>query len=363
VDYLNYAGVAPSLSYGDYPDGQPFSRGVFYSPTPGATNRGQDVTVFINEWMADNTTLDDPDEPGLNFEDWIELYNPGPTPVDLSNFYMTDLLTTPTLWRIPNGTIIPAGGFLLVWADGEPSQNNISNHMDLHADFNLRAAGETIALFAADGSTLIDAVVFGQQTNNISRGRWPDGAGTFYFMTSATPRTNNFISGGNTPPSIAPISDKYVTFGQTLSFTVSATDSEVPSQTLTFSLQSAPEGANIGPGNGLFTWTPTQAQTPSTNSIIVRVEDNGAPPLSSTRSFTAYVVPPPRATLNRNGNMLSISFPTLAGRHYRVDYKDNLNAADWTVLQDNMTGTGADLTINETIGANPQRFYRIAQLD
>jgi hypothetical protein len=75
------------------------------------------------------------------------------------------------------------------------------------------------------------------------------------------------------------------------------------------------------------------------------------------------VVPPPRATVNRSGNNLSISFPTLAGRHYRVEYKNDLNAADWSILQDNLLGTGGNLTINETILAIAHRFYRIVQLD
>jgi hypothetical protein len=35
----------------------------------------------------------------------------------------------------------------------------------------------------------------------------------------------------------------------------------------------------------LFTWTPTEAQGPSTNQITVRVTDNGASPLSATASF------------------------------------------------------------------------------
>ena len=50
---------------------------MFYI-TPAATNNGTSapLTVFINEWMADNTAiLADPADG--QFEDWFELYNPG----------------------------------------------------------------------------------------------------------------------------------------------------------------------------------------------------------------------------------------------------------------------------------------------
>jgi len=361
VDYLNYAGVAPSLSYGDYPDGQPFYRRVLFTPSPGATNAARDITVFINEWLADNTLFDDPDEPGPNFEDWFELYNPGDTTVDLSGFYLTDTNANKTQFQIPNGTVIPAGGFLLVWADGEPGQNT-SNRIDLHANFNLRASGEFIGLYGPDGSP-IDEVTFGAQANNVSQGRWPDGAANHYFMNTPTPKAANIISGGNTPPNIAPISDKFVTLGQSLNFTVMASDTNVPAQTLTFSLPNPPAGATIGAGNGLFNWTPTPGQAPSTNSITVRVDDNGAPPLNTTRAFTVFVLSAPRATVNLSGNILSIRFGTQAGRHYRVEYKTNLNAVGWTILQDNLNGTGGELTVNDNITASPQRFYQIVQLD
>src|SRR5438128_11110530 len=39
----------------------------------------------------------------------------------------------------------------------------------------------------------------------------------------------------------------------------------------------------------MLTWTPTEAQGPSTNLITVKVTDNGAPQLSDTKSFTVVV--------------------------------------------------------------------------
>ncbi|MGV3538510.1 MAG: tandem-95 repeat protein [Rufibacter sp.] len=60
---------------------------------------------------------------------------------------------------------------------------------------------------------------------------------------------------------------------QAYTFTASATDADLPKQDLVFSLQNAPAGAQINASTGVFTWTPTEAQGPSTQSIVVRVSD------------------------------------------------------------------------------------------
>jgi hypothetical protein len=93
----------------------------------------------------------------------------------------------------------------------------------------------------------------------------------------------------NRPPVIPPLDDRATSSGNQLVFTVSATDPDVPAQSLTYSLGAgAPAGAAISVG-GVFTWTPTPAQSPSTNAIDVIVTDNGTPGLSATRRFTAIV--------------------------------------------------------------------------
>jgi hypothetical protein len=78
----------------------------------------------------------------------------------------------------------------------------------------------------------------------------------------------------NTAPVLAPIGNKTVNEGVELSFTASATDSDVPANTITYSLAagtgctgseicSVPSGASIGSSSGDFSWTPdfTQAGT------------------------------------------------------------------------------------------------------
>ena len=361
TDYLNYPAVGPDLSYGDFPSGQPISRQVFYSVTPGGTNSAQPVAVFINEWMAANTTfITDPAD--NHYDDWFELYNPGSLPVDLTDYHLTDNLSNPTQFRIPAGYSIPAGGFLLVWADSEIAQNS-TNDPNLHVSFKLEAAGEAIGLYAPNGFTPVDILTFTNQTNSISEGRFADGAATRYFMTTPTPGAPNTIGLVNTAPGLTAIGTRTLRLGQILAFTATAYDVDFPAQSLSFSLDSMPPGATISSG-GDFAWTPSPAQAPSTNLVTVRVTDNGVPPLSATTNFTIIVRLPPVAAISNNGSgQVSVGFDTIPGRTYRVDWKLNLDDPFWTQLAPPALAAGATLVVNDNIGANPQRFYRITQVD
>src|SRR5207245_7835560 len=74
-----------------------------------------------------------------------------------------------------------------------------------------------------------------------------------------------------------------------ITLTNKATDVDIPANILTYAIVSAPSGATVDSASGLFNWTPTEAQGPSSNSILVRVFDNGSPSLSATQRFTIMV--------------------------------------------------------------------------
>ena len=187
VDALIYTALPSDRSFGRFPDASPEGDQAFATLTPGAPN--DDTTpippVSINEWMAsNNSTLPDPADG--DFDDWFELYNASAGAVDLTGFTLTDDLSDPGQFTIPAGTSIAAGGFLLVWADDETSQNALGG--DLHVNFKLGAGGDSIGLFTPDG-TLVDSVSFGAQSADRSEGRWPDGTtgGGFFNQSAATP--------------------------------------------------------------------------------------------------------------------------------------------------------------------------------
>ena len=288
IDYLNYGFPGADKSYGAFPDATPAKRTRFYIPTPGGSNSDghPEVPVTVNEWMAGNTSTVTDSLDG-QFDDWFELHNASADPVDLSDFTLTDNLDNPDKWTIPTGTFIPAGGFLLVWADEQPEQNGYSS--ELHADFKLSLSGETLGLFAPNG-ILIDSVLFPPQTNNVSEGRWPDASTARYFMTTPTPGAPNIIDNPvNRAPVLNPISNAGVNEAVLLSFTATATDPD-SGQTLSFTLDpGAPAGSAINPDSGLFTWIPAESQGPGPYPITIRVTDDGQPNLSHARSFTVTV--------------------------------------------------------------------------
>ncbi len=143
--------------------------------------------LYINEFMAsnDNTITDNYGE----YEDWIEIYNPNDYPVNIGGFYITDDLTDMTAWQIPDNqpdsTTIPAGGFLLLWADKDTDQGV------LHVELKLSSGGEQIGLVAPNGTTFIDSLTFGEQTTDVSYGRKPDGSDNWQFFENPTPGASN----------------------------------------------------------------------------------------------------------------------------------------------------------------------------
>ena len=96
----------------------------------------------------------------------------------------------------------------------------------------------------------------------------------------------------------------------------------------------------------------------------MRVADSGSPSLEATRSFTVIVRLPPLAGISNNGSgQVSIGFDTIPGRTYRIEWKTNLEDPFWTQLGNTRMATGESLTVPDNIGANPQRFYQIIQID
>ncbi|MDB6030291.1 MAG: hypothetical protein JWM16_629, partial [Verrucomicrobiales bacterium] len=94
----------------------------------------------------------------------------------------------------------------------------------------------------------------------------------------------------NTPPLLAVIPVQTVNEGSLLSFTASASDSNVPAQSLTFTLAgNVPAGASIDPATGQFSWIPNEAQGPSSNYFTVRVTDNGSPALNAEQPVVILV--------------------------------------------------------------------------
>lgn len=113
--------------------------------------------VRISEFLASNAQSHPDIVDFSDYPDWIELENTTDQPVSLGGWYLSDDPARPLRWALPSTTVIPARGFLLVWADGKdafPGQTHPRGYWPWrnfvteghHANFSLSATGESIVL-------------------------------------------------------------------------------------------------------------------------------------------------------------------------------------------------------------------------
>jgi Flp pilus assembly protein TadG len=163
----------------------------------------------------------------------------------------------------------------------------------------------------------------------------------------------------NTAPSLAQVTDRIVHAGVTLLVTNTATDPDAPPQTLAFSFVQAPANASLNSSNGVFSWRPSVTQANTTNTVVVRVSDNGSPSLATTNSFNVTVLPlnpPAFASFSVGGGFLNLNVTGDSGPDYTLLTSTNLS--NWQpVLTTNPPTLPMTLTISN--GVDPQRFFRI----
>ncbi len=141
-------------------------------------------SVHLNEVMAsNNSTIADEDG---DFEDWIEIYNSGDEPVNLSGFGLSDDYDNPFRWAFPDTSIAP-GEFMLIWAS---NKNRQQPGAPLHTNFAISSSGEEVILTSPDGAR-IDELEPTEIPTDISLGRQPDGTGAWVYFDEPTPGASN----------------------------------------------------------------------------------------------------------------------------------------------------------------------------
>ena len=116
--------------------------------------------VNLNEMQSsNNATISD--EMG-EFDDWIEIHNSTSDSVEIGGLILKDQIDT---WTIPTGnplTLVPPGGYFLLWADDQEFQG------DFHTNFKLASGGEFLGLYESDGITVIDSITIPSMNANDS---------------------------------------------------------------------------------------------------------------------------------------------------------------------------------------------------
>jgi pectate lyase len=165
---------------------------------------------------------------------------------------------------------------------------------------------------------------------------------------------------GNTPPTLQPISDRTINVGYNLSITNNATDSDVPAQTLTYTLPTGPAGATINSSNGIVNWRPDVSFAGSVNAFSVVVIDSGSPNMSATQNFLVVINPvtsPGITSPVLNNGQIGFTVNGDVGPDYAVQNSSNL--MNWNTLFITNPAVMPFTWSTNTAGNVPSQFYRI----
>jgi hypothetical protein len=273
--------------------------------------------------------------------------------------------TAPTLAAIPDQTIPEQQPFSLKLSAQDPNPGQTLTYSLVSGPAGLSVNPATGML------TWTPTEAQGPSTNRV----------TVQVTDSGTPSLSSnqtftiVVQEVNTAPVIQPIPDQFFSAGQTVMLAVTATDADIPANTLTYSLVSGPSGASVDPHTGVFTWRLFKSVSASTNLVTVMVTDNGTPPLSAKTSFNIIV------SGKRNGTAQSFKVTNLetvswvaeldGNRSVRFNYPlaPNRQSGQWInyleasedLINWVTLGVVSDLTeLHDTNAAGTQkRFYRI----
>jgi hypothetical protein len=399
IDYINFTTATPNLSIGASPNGQVDDR-IAMSPTPASANvstqanRAPQIQAIGAQSVAEGTLLQvnivatDPDA-GQALS-----YSMQGAPAGASLSAGGVFTWTPTEAQAPSGTSVS----VIVSDNGSPVMRATNTFQLTATEVNVNPTVQpvgsqnvnegsllTISVNANDVDLPAQPLSFaltnapgGMNISNAGQITWTpteaQGPGSYNVGVivrdnanpagSATVTFNVTVAEVNVAPVINAVTDRTVDVGAQLAFTVTATDADLPAQTLTYSLEAgAPSGASITPA-GAFTWTPSAAQAGTTNTITVRVRDNHSIAGSDTSNFivvvrTASQAPQIAASTSPEGQCV-LTWSSQAGVRYRVSFQNTLQpGGSWqTLVEVDGNGEGVNHTDTGSTGVTT-RFYRV----
>ena len=197
--------------------------------------------------------------------------------------------------------------------------------------------------------------------------------------TSATQTFGITVNAVNDPPSFIKGADQTVTNDagpqtvQGWATSISAGPVDEAGQTLTFVLTSDNTGLiAVQPAisqGGTLTYTPESSANGVANVTVTLKDDggtaNGGTDTSAPQPFKIEIkAVPPRITnlaISLGSNNFSFQWNVATGKTPHVQYKNSLNDTNWIDLPTAPIITGSTASITDTLGANPQRYYRILE--
>ena len=307
IDRLEYGAQPNGMSIGRPSDSGSFT--LLSSPTPGGLNSdaqslSSTSALRINEWLANADT---------DGSDYIELYNPGNNPVSLAGLRLTDDLSQTGIdqFTFPPLSYIGSAGFLALTADNSRSFG--------HLPFNLDSDGETLRLYRASGTTIIDEVTWGIESEGIASGRTTNGGPTIASLAFKSPGASNELD-PNADSDGDGIPDWW----------------EIANGLSPNDLSDATLDGDADTGTNLFEYF--SGTDPNDPASLLRFES---------------------LTIDLTG--LTMQFTARAGIRYLIEFSDDLANGNWAVLA-NIPSSATDRTeavLDIGIGGATERYYRI----
>jgi hypothetical protein len=353
-------------------------------------------------------------------EPWIELHNAGSNALSLDGLYLADNFANLTQWGFPPGAAIGAGQYLVVWADGEPGENDLTS---FHTSFRLSPTNGTVALSrrVADAPQILDYFNYRNVAADRSYGAYPPAQASYrqglYYPTpgsannpTAPPVTlfiNEWMAANQsflTDPMDGNFDDWFEIYNPNTN-AVDLTGFRLTDTAASPNKFTVPTNIFVPPQGFLLVWADEDSGQTRTNGdlhVNFRLSQNGEAiqlrdPLGrlvdavtfgpqtnnlsqgrypdGTETLVFMTTPTPRAANVHAGCsageirvlslVVDLTTATLAwtaqpGCTYRVQFKDDLGAAAWNDLPGDVTAESpVAIKSDTTVNGSAQRFYRI----
>lgn len=118
--------------------------------------------------------------------DWVELYNSSDKALALGGIGLSDGEKNKFKFVFPQGTVIPAGGYIIICCDDAVNQAE----GEYHAAFKISASGETIYLTHPEYGE-IDSVAVPELAEDVAYGRYANGSENFSYLSTTPGATND----------------------------------------------------------------------------------------------------------------------------------------------------------------------------
>ena len=224
--------------------------------------------LVINEVMASNTG--EVMSPAINFDSWIEVYNPGEATVNLGGMYLSVDPSNPLAWQMPsNMGSVPAKGFKVIWLGSNDIKSN-------QAPFKLDCDGGTIVLSDKNGE-VITKQNYPEAMSRTAYARKTDGGDEWGWTAIPTPEATNTTAVFAKERLKAPVVDQgSQLFKTSISIKVDITEGT----TLRYTTDgSVPTAKSAESKSGSFTVSQTR------NYVFRLFQDGYLPSVPVTRSY------------------------------------------------------------------------------